>query len=155
MDDVFIDVQARRLSAEIYRHFASGRLSNDELENSLPSSREWAIDDLWFRGIWPLYDDFYEHRLTGPHRLTPERRRYVARIVLFLRGDRPYRWPRTTGLASLGGLLVGLLTLGIYRMPSRRWRECGGEEAVWPFFSQAEYEEALRRPTLLTGSRTA
>src|SRR3954469_3482873 len=98
MSDVPIDARARRQAAEVYRHFAAGRLSNDELEASLPSSREWALDDIWFRGMWPFYDDFHEHRLSGPYRLTPEGRRYVARIVLFLRGCHPYRWPRTTGL---------------------------------------------------------
>lgn len=153
MDDPPIDVQARRRAAEIFRHFAAGRLSNDELEASLPSTHDWALNDIFFLGILPLYDDFHEHRLVGPYRLTPEGRRYVARIVLFLRGGRPYRWPRTTGLHTLRDDLVALLTLGLYRPHLRRWCACGGDESVWPFFSRSEYEDALRRPNLLAGTR--
>jgi hypothetical protein len=146
-----IDTDARRRGAEIYRHFASGRLTNDELENCLPPTREWALDDIFFLGIWPLYDDRYEHRLAGKHRLTREGRRYVARIVLFLRCGLPYRWPRSTGFKTLGDSLIALMTLGLYRPYKRRWQASGGEEAVWPFFDQAEHDAAIRKPTLLTG----
>jgi hypothetical protein len=86
-----VDPIARRRLAELSRHFAVGHLSNDQLEDALPASAEAALRDIWFCGLWPLYDDFYEHRLVDKHKLTPEGREHVARVVIFLRSSQPYR----------------------------------------------------------------
>jgi hypothetical protein len=148
-----IDITARRKAAEVYRHFAIGKLTNDQMEGSLPESFERGFHDIFFHGIWPLYDDLHEHKLTGQHRLTPEGRDHVARIILFLHSTHPYRWPIKAGFRGIGGGLVAILTLGIYRPARRAIRESGGDESVWPFFTRDEYESALKHPPFLHATK--
>lgn len=143
------DSAARTRLAELARQLAVGHISNDQLEDALPRSAEKALHDIWFNGLWPLYDDFREHKLVGKHKLTPEGREWVARIVLFLRSGMPYRWPRSTGFLSLPIDLISLITLGWF---GRFWRRrTGGEEAVWPFFSHDEYAQAKKSPVYFDG----
>lgn len=150
-----IDFTARRKAAEIYRHFAAGLLTNDQVEDSLPRSLESGLHDVFFAGIWPLYDDLHEHKLTGCHRLTAEGRDHVARIILFLHSSLPYRWPTSTGCRVVVDVLVALLTLGLFRPAHHRLRASGGEESVWPFFTRAEYESALEHPPFLCAGKSA
>ena len=143
------DSIARIKLAELARQLAVGHISNDQLEDALPRSAEKALHDVWYDGLWPLYDDFYEHKLVGKHKLTAEGREWVARIVLFLRSGMPYRWPSSTGFSSLPVGLISLITLGWF---GRFWRRrTGGEEAVWPFFSYEEYEQAKKSPVYFSG----
>jgi hypothetical protein len=155
MNTTEIDITARRKAAEVYRHFAAGQLTNDQMEDSEPKSFERCLHDIFFFGIWPLYDDMHEHKLTGRYRLTPEGRDHVARIILFLHSTLPYRWPIRTGLHGIGGWLVAVLTLGIYRPVPEVIRESGGDESVWPFFTRAEYESALQHPPFLHSTKCA
>jgi hypothetical protein len=154
MEDATIDSVARRKAAEVYRHFAAGLLTNDQMEDSLPRSTEPGLHDIFFCGIWPLYDDLHEHKLTGGYHLTQEGREHVGRIIMFLHSQFPYRWPIRTGPKAFCRLLIaipiGLLTLGLYRPLRRRFRNCGGDESVWPFFTRTEYETALQHPRFLT-----
>jgi hypothetical protein len=144
-----VDSLARIKLAELARQLAVGHISNDDFEDSLPSSAEKALHDIWFCGLWPLYDDFHEHKLIDQYKLTPEGKEWVARIVLFLRSGLPYRWPRRTGWRFLP---VGILSLASFGLFGRFWRRrTGGEEAVWPFFSRAEYEHTKRSPIYLNG----
>lgn len=149
MKDMDVDSEARLKFAELARQLAVGHISNDQFEDALPQSAEKALNDIWFGGLWPLYDDFYEHKLVEKHKLTPEGREWVARIVLFLRSGLPYRWPRRTGLVSVPVGLASLVTLGWF---GRFWnRRTGGDEAVWPFFARDEYENAKKSPVYLAG----
>ncbi|MGP8201253.1 MAG: hypothetical protein ACLQU4_17320 [Limisphaerales bacterium] len=155
MNTTEIDIAARRKAAEIYRHFAAGLVTNDQMEDSLPKSFESGLHDIFFWGIWPLYDDLHEHRLTGRYRLTPEGRDHLARIILFLHSSLPYRWPSVTGWRDRVDMLVGVLTLGLHRPFHHRFRASGGDESVWPFFTHAEYESALVHPPFLHAANCA
>ena len=149
MSNIDVDPVARTQLAELARQLAVGRICNDQFEGALPQSTEKALHDIWFSGLWPLYDDFYEHKLIEKHKLTKEGREWVARIVLFLRSGLPYRWPRNTGIRSLPVGLLSLVTLGWF---GRFWRRrTGGEEAVWPFFTRNEYENAKSSPVYFGG----
>jgi len=79
------------------RRLAIGRITNEEFEDRRPTSKDVALFEVYFYGLWPLYDDFAEHKLLGRWALTQEGRAWVARIVLFLRSGFPYRYPRVTG----------------------------------------------------------
>jgi hypothetical protein len=151
MSTTEIDFASRHKAAEIYRHFAAGLLTNDQMEDSLPKSFERGLHDIFFCGIWPLYDDLHEHKLTGRYRLTPEGRDHVARIILFLHSSLPYRWPVSTGWRGLVDMLVALLTLGLYRRARISLLASGGDQSVWPFFARSDYEAALKRPPFLSG----
>jgi hypothetical protein len=153
MNTTEIDIEARRKAAGIYRHFAAGLLTNDQMEDSLPKSLEKDLHDIFFSGIWPLYDDLHEHKLTGRHRLTAEGRDHVSRIILFLHSSLPYRWPSSTGSRAFVEMLVALLTLGLYRPFRHRIRASGGDESVWPFFTRTEYEAALEHAPFLHANK--
>src|SRR5262245_3744351 len=107
-----VDHQARRRLAELARWLAVGRISNEEFEERRRDGAEAALHDIYLYGLWPLYDDFVEHRLVGRWALTREVRRRVARLVLFLRSGQPYRYPRATGITHLPALLLSFVTLG-------------------------------------------
>lgn len=146
-----IDDNARRCLAELARHLATGQITNDDFEEQLGTGlgSERALYEIYFHGLWPLYDDFIEHRLRGRWALTPEGRAWVARIVLFLRSGQPYRYPHMTGLSALLALIPSILTLGWFGRfwVRHRWRH--GDERVWPFFSHEDYERALAHPVYL------
>jgi hypothetical protein len=152
MSAIEIDVTSRRKAAEIVRHFAAGLLTNDQMDDSLlPERSNVAINDILFFGVWPLYDDRHKHKLTGRYRLAPAQRTLVARIIVFLRTDLPYRWP----ISSARDLLTGLFTFGLCQPMDRKFRACGGDETVWPFFTGAEYQAALKHPPFLRGNQRA
>lgn len=148
-----IDRQIRDRYAELLRHFAAGRLTNDQYEDASDwclESPDPALRALW-RAMWSTCDDLHEHRLTGEYELSRDGRATVARMVLFLRSDLPYEWP--TAFRSLGILLLNLLTLGL-------WSRIqpppvgSGDEAVWPFFRAEDLAQAATRPRFLGAARS-
>jgi hypothetical protein len=149
-----IDHEARRRLAELSRHFASGLITNDEFVDEVRFGKEPALHDVHFYGLWPLYDDFITHRVRDKWALTVEGRAWVARIILFLRSGTPYRYPIATGLRAIPGMLLSLLTLGWFGKFWLRRQRRGGNESVWPFYSRAEYEAALRNPVYLAVAQT-
>jgi hypothetical protein len=144
-----VDEIARRRLAELARHLATGRITNDDFEDKRPLSSERALHDIHHYGLWPLYDDFITHRLTGKWALSPDSRAWVARIILFLRSGQAYRYPPLTGFRALPVLLVSLVTLGWFGRFWVRHKWSLGDQAVWPFFSRADYEQALAHPVYL------
>lgn len=147
-----IDHLARKKLAGLARRLAAGAITSLEFENSIPHSKEHAVHELYFYGLWPLHDDFVEHRLVDQRALTPEGRAWVARIVLFLHAGLPYRYSRFTGPAQIPVLLLSLATFGCLGRFWRRRQWRGGDESVWPFYSRCEYEAALLRPVFMNGT---
>ena len=97
-----VDRQSRDRYAELLRHFAAGRLTNDQYEDAtapLLRSEDLALRELWW-AVWQTYDDLHEHRLTGKYKLPPEGRKTVARMVSFLHSDLPYEWPVPPGCST-------------------------------------------------------
>jgi hypothetical protein len=150
-----VDSNARRSLAELARHLASGRITNDDFEDRRPSSSEPALHDIYFYGLWPLYDDLVTHRLVGARALTREGRAWVARIVLFLRSAEPYRYPRPSRLTAIPVLLLSLVTMGWFGRVWLRHQWRHGDQSVWPFYSREEYERALANPVYLNGRAEA
>jgi hypothetical protein len=146
-----IDVPARRKFGELLRHLGAGRISNDQMEDAMPKSKERAIREIFWNGVWPLYDDLHEHKLTGPYRLAGDTRETFARAQLFLTTDLPYRWPHTCSWRIVYTLPVAILTFGFIRLDSWRFERCGGVLSVWPFFTATEYEQILHEQPFLTG----
>jgi hypothetical protein len=146
-----IDMDARRQLALLARRLAAGRITNDQFDDAVPNSRDPALHDIYLHGLWPLYDDLFEHRLKGRWALTPEGRDWVARVVLFLRSGNPYRYRRVSGFVQVPVLLMSLLTLGWFGRfwLRRRWQD--GDASVWPFYSRDEFQAALGKPTYLHG----
>ena len=150
-----IDIPARREFGELLRHFGAGRISNDQMEDAIPKSQERALHEIFWSGVWPLYDDLHEHTLTGRYRLAGDTRETFARVQLFLTTDLPYRWPRVCTWRMLYAFPIAILTLGFVRLGSRHFEHCGGELSVWPFYSRADYEQILHQQPFLHGNRNA
>jgi hypothetical protein len=153
--DPTIDTVARRRLAELARHLASGRITNFEFDDAVPSSSERAIHWVHFYGLWPLYDDLVMHRLTGRRALTAEGRAWVARIILFLRSNQPYRYPHPSRWLVLLQFPLTLATLGLSDRLWRWYKWRNADKSVWPFFTREEFEQALRTPVYLNGRADA
>jgi hypothetical protein len=141
-----IDRQKRDILAEKLRQLLSGRIDNllfDDLDDGkfLDSDDEalWEI----FHSIWFYYDDFRSHAL----RLTEGQRLDFIRCVLFLHSDFEFEWP--TRRESLQSRFWSLL---IRRNDSKPLPAPKGDMAVFPFFRRTDYEEALKKPRLLSGA---
>jgi hypothetical protein len=143
------DLVARKRAAELLRHFGAGLITNDRMEDSFPRSQDWSIGNMFTVGVWPLYDDMHEHKLTGVYRLKGDRRTFYARLLLFLTTDFPYRWPRLQYWRLIYTLPIAVVTFGCVRLGLADFQSSGGDCSVWPFFSRSEYEEALKRPPYL------
>ena len=146
-----LDRVARDRTAELLRHLASGRISNDAFEDALPRETADAAVLAVQRAAWMLYSDLSEHTLTGKHALSAEARKAVARSIVFLYSDLPYEWPRQR-CEGLARLFAGLIGLGwIPRYFEAQWKRAG-DFNVWPFIRHEDYAAALQQPKLLASA---
>lgn len=153
MGTTVVDRKARDSAAELLRQFASGRITNFELENCWSNSKDPALQALEST-IWCFYDDFKEHALQGPSALASEMKRVVARWIVFLHSNEPYQWP-SIAYPGVRPLHRSWLTrrLGLVKLltqKEQRFIKAGSIE-VWPFIDRQSFENARRRPKLLSG----
>ena len=137
--------------SELARQLANGRISNFEFEDRLPRLHGRTLREVHEAGLWCVYDDLHEHKLTGKWKLSEEQRRGVARIILFLQSGAEYRWPSRTGVSGALSMLLAMLTLGLSGLVQRAWLRSKGNREVWPFLTSSEYEAALSQPIYLAG----
>lgn len=105
----FIDHGARKHLAALARRLAAGAITNEQFESECPDSKESAVHDICFYGLWPLYDDFIEHKLVGKWALTREGRTFGLPVSFYFFTLLPYRYPRVTGFAQVPVILLQLL----------------------------------------------
>ncbi|WP_428740105.1 hypothetical protein, partial [Sulfurimonas sp.] len=108
-----VDLSTRTEFAEQIRHLVSGQISNDEFEDRLPESKDKAIREIFWNGVWGLYDDLKEHKLRGPFRIDKKYRGDIARWILFLKSDLEYEWPPYPPKPQIINILLSIATLGI------------------------------------------
>lgn len=142
----------RREFAELLRHFGSGRLTNDEMMDALHRLDQRHRTFGGYTGdagvaeldseIDGVCDSTSTFRLTGRNALNRQSRRYLARLILFLHTDQPYRVQQSGCLS----VLVPRCLRRDGHIPAR-W----DERSIWPFATRADYENALRHPPLLNG----
>ena len=53
-----IDHTARLQFAALARRLAAGAITNDQFEKERPGSKEAALHNIYFVGLWPLYSHF-------------------------------------------------------------------------------------------------
>lgn len=154
MGAIVVDRKARDCAAELLRQFASGRITNFALENHWPTSKDPALQALEST-IWCFYDDFKEHVLEGPFALAPEMKRVVARWIVFLHSNEPYQWPQIAfpGARPLhrNWLTRRLGLVKLFNQKEQRFIKAGSIE-VWPFIDLPSFENARRRPKLLSSN---
>lgn len=175
-----IDKERRKKLAFHLRHLSVGLTSNDDFEENvmedvtygwLPEqfyrAKEAKFDDPVIQPMlelcWGLYDDTACHKLEGPHKLSEESLKIIARCILFLHSDHEYKWPyfNTTNALfrfSIIELLVSVLTLGQYYRDVRKehlkayeaYKKLGDYD-VWPFMSARDYQTQLQKHPFLAG----
>ena len=133
-----MDRKARRQIADALRAFAAGQITNDEFEERWPDSDDPLVRVAEDYG-WCLYPDHKPVFAKGEYALSKTAKAEIARLVLMLRSDKGFPWPRPEPSKTLN-----MLTLGSAR---RRWARTHGEKAKamdlasWPFTSR----QALKR----------
>ena len=128
-----VDHNASRQIADALRAFAAGQITNDEFEDRLPDSGDPLVRIAENYG-WSLYPDHKSIYAKGEYALSKTVKAEIARLVLMLRSDQDFPWPR-----SKPSMTLNILTLGSAR---RRWTQTHGKRAkamdlaAWPFASR-------------------
>lgn len=145
-----IDRASRSRLAEALRHYAAGRITNDDLFGVEVDWRDRgavAVHEM----AWQLYDDLRVHYVEDRLPRHSEARRTVARWVLFLHSDEEYSWPDYSFIQIVNWPL-NLITFGWWESrKDRRWEKFqeAGDFDVWPFRHDSELKRASARPRLL------
>ena len=141
-----IDRNARDNFSELLRHLASGQITNDQFEDSLPlNSKDPAVNAVFWNGAWMLYDDLREYKLKGKYRLPKEAKHEIAKWILFLKSDLPYEWPSVLWLNRFPGYIIHILTLGIAWIFTDYKLKKAGDIEAWPFIRLEDLEKEKNR----------
>ena len=152
-----VDRKARNKFAELLRHFASGQITNGELEGQIPlPSKNLAIKEIRWFAACPLYEDIDEHTFTEEYSLSDDERREIAKCILFLKTDQEYQWPQHSALKELLAALKYLFGFG--HVPIYCAKElldaAAGDLEAWPFIHLKDLETTRKRPPYLAGKGT-
>jgi hypothetical protein len=147
-----IDRRARNELALLLRRLVTGQITTDDFDNDRPERSVdpgvVAVSD----AAWTsLYSDVWPVRLLGRRRLTDETRSHVARWIVFLKSDTAYEWPTPPSSVQRFISFLSALFVPGSRTALSKWKSQGDFD-VWPFLSQADYENALQSPPFLHGS---
>lgn len=148
-----IDRSARNAVADAMRHYLAGVSTNVALDDALfdLKSSDPAIAAIR-KQVWFIYEDLREHRHEGTWKIAAEQREVAMRIILFLKSDHEYEWPRVPGWYRATRLLIWLLTLGFGSGALDRKFEFRDIENVWPFRSSEEVQGAKNDPKYLAAA---
>lgn len=160
-----VDLEARKLLAQLLRNLASGRITEKQFDlsvESLPAGgQDFALAEIASRSL----------------SLQQMPRREVARWILFLQSGQEYEWPlneQDTNTypmlanvvlmiimgAALGSFKAGFWATIMLSLPLigyRAWqdysKQMAGATSVWPFYRLEDAERAAQHPRLLNGGR--
>ena len=147
-----VDRQARDILAEAIRHFVSRLSTNyrfDDVAFDL-STKDRGVLEIREQ-IWCLYDDLHEHKLDGEYALNDQQREIIHRIVMFLKSDTEYPWPKVPVWYRIGRPFIWLLSLGMLPKTLDERYSRNLDMSVWPYRSVDEIERARRHPKYLAG----
>ena len=143
----------RNILAENLRHYLSGTITNFEFMDRIEPI--YPTNDKGIRAIesefWFCYDDLREHKNIGKHKLTDETEKHIKRFILFLKSDNEYEW-KDPKFPNPIKWLLNLITFRIYPKKSDEKEAENieiGDERVWPFFRQSEFEKEINEPKYL------
>ena len=175
-----VDNNRRKKLALHLRHLSTGQISNNQFEKRITKdvtygwlpeqyyrAKESKTDDPIFRPIlefsWCLYNDTYNHKLTGKHKLSNEQTKEIARFILFLNSDLEYDWTyvditNPVIRFSFTDILKSIISFGQHYRDLNLKREeefelmkKAGDFELWPFKTRIQYEEQLKRQPFLNG----
>lgn len=144
-----IDRTSRDRLASALRHYVSGRITNDDLDDLVVDWRDRGAavikDRSWCLYDDTNYDDTKQHRASGRHYLPKPARDEIGRWILFVESDLEYTGPEFNFI-QIVNWPMNLLTFGWWeRQKQKRFDEftTAGDLTVWPFASRADCEQAL------------
>jgi len=145
--DSMIDRSARNVMAEAARHYLTGLTTNFAFDDAIFELKSYdpAVDAIRNQ-LWLIYDDLREHKHEGAWRISEEQREIILRIIMFLKGDFEYQWPRVPNWYSASRSIIWLLTLGFGARALDKRFEFRDPDNVWPFHSREEVELANDDP---------
>jgi len=175
-----VDKERRIKLALHLRQLSTGQISNDEFEEKvmedvtfgwLPEqyyrAEESKEDDAVIRPIleysWCLYNDTYNHKLKGKHKLSEEQSKEVARFIMFLHSDFEYQWDyiditNPVIRFSFKDILKSILTLGqhykglmLKREQEFELMKKAGDFEYWPFKTESDFKTQLKKQPYLIG----
>ena len=175
-----VDHDRRKKMALHLRQLSTGQISNDDFEERIMTdvtygwppeqyylAEESKTDDPVIRPIlefsWCLYNDTYNHKLTGSHRLSDEQTKEIARFILFLHSNLEYDWTYIDLINpvirfSFTDILKSIITLGKHYRDLNLKREeefelmkKTGDFELWPFKTTTDYQEQLKCHPFLNG----
>lgn len=119
----------------------------------------YSTDDKGVRAIesefWFCYDDLRKHKNIGKDKLTIEAENHIKRFILFLKSDNEYEW-KDPKFSNPFKWILNLITIKRYPKKSEKnelKNEEIGDDQVWPFFRQAEFEKEINDPKYLNKKR--
>ena len=149
-----LDRFSRNETAQALRHFASGQITNDDMEWRIPGSSDRSVSAI-HGYAWLLFDDLNEHKAKGKHVLDKANKQTVARCVLFLRSEETYTYPPFTFLKELdfktfAKALLNIFTFGMFLklLPEYDDFENHGDTSVWPFENKEQLERVVLESSL-------
>lgn len=129
--------------AAAVRHYLASLSTNFAFNHAIfdLKSHDPAIDAIRNQ-LWLIYDDLREHRHEEGWRISEQERDVVLRVIMFLKGDFEYQWPRVPSWYSVGRPFIGLITLGFgtKMLDGRFWNQ--DYKDIWPFHDRDEVELA-------------
>lgn len=146
-----VDLAARKRLCGLMRQFAIGRITNHEFDDAFEGIDTkdrtlYTIGDSTFA----YYNEYRTVRLRQEFRLSRSERRMVTRWILFLQSGYPYDNIQPPFRVRLREFLSGL-TCGIIAKSKEVEMDEYYEAEIWPFTTQADFDEARRHPKLLCG----
>jgi hypothetical protein len=139
-----IDRNARNQAANLVEGYWAGKISNDDLEDAWPNSKDRGVVAV-FGFMWTLYDDLKTHFVHQEDVDNVKLNCIVKNCVEFLRSDDEYTWPHSAVIYgnvrySRWAVIVSLGLLGwCNRLAAARerryWNEmhAHGDVEAWPF----------------------
>lgn len=147
-----IDRPSRDRLSTALRHYVSGRITNDDLDEVEVDWRDRGAVAVKERA-WGLYTDTYQHRAVGLHYLPKSARDEIGRWILFLHSEHEYAWPHFSFL-QIVNWPMNILTIGLWESRKQKRLDefiTAGDFSVWPFISRQDYEGSLEHPRFFAG----
>ena len=132
-----VEMEKRKVAAELIRDFAAAQLSNDEFDEQYPNSEDRAIQSIG-SVLWLSWDDRFTHWLEGRYQLTDQQKALFERCIAFLQTELEYMGP-----------LIGASVLDSVKGAWKRFvgdqhrvlTEGSLKDPYWPFSSQEQYRQ--------------
>lgn len=148
----------RNLLAENLRHYLSGTITNFEFMDRIETI--YRTNDKGVKAIehefWFCYSDLKKHKNVGKHKLSEETENIIKRYILFLKSDNEYEW-KDPKFPNVINWFLNVIKFGICHKKSQEKESENtgfGDERVWPFFRETEFEKEINEPKYLNKKTT-